>query len=1126
MNLIHYGGSLRSFYKESQSLSIRMFKCIAVMKLILALIAISLQVTASTYAQQITLSYKNAALYDVMQDITEQSGYSFTLAPELLKKSKPVTITLKSATIEKTLQDLFNNQPFIYKVQGKIIMVVPKPAEKKAEPTSAAVTSLTRITGTVRDESGNPLPGATVLIKGTALGSATDKDGRFSINNAPEDGTLIIRMIGRESREISYRNGIVPEIKLQELEANLSEFQVIAYGQVEKKYSTSNIGTIKAKDIQNQPVTNVLLAMAGRVPGLFIKQQSGVSSGNVDITVQGRNSLINSNDPFYVIDGIPYSSQFTDVSLMGGAIVGPGGSALSFINPADIESITVLKDADATAIYGSRAANGAILITTKKGNEGRTQVDFNLQNGWGKITKRLDVLNTEEYLALRREAYGNARQNVPTPSSNPTTSNYDLSVWDPNKYTDWQDELVGGTAFLTNVQASVSGGNASTQFLASYGYIRETTVYPESPSNVKGNVHLNLNHTSKDNKFKYIFSGNFLQGRNKLYNEDLMRRAILLAPNAPDLYNPDGTINFAPAPKNPNLSTHRANPATTMRQPYKGITSNLLANNTLSYEILSGLQLKLSMGINRLSADETKQSPITILRPELPEKTRRAQYLTKSINSWIIEPQLTYAKMTNVGAFDVLIGGTIQQIKTDILQQTGSGFSSDAQLENIAAAPNLKVDLRVASLYKYNALFGRLNYRLRDKYILNLTARRDGSSRFGAENKLHNFYSVGGAWIFSAENFFKESISWLSFGKLKANYGTTGNDQITDYRYLSLLQNFPVDVPYLGSNGIYPTNIANPYIQWEETRKLNMGIELGFIKDKIFLYANYFRNRSSNQLLRYNLPYITGFDFIDRNFPATVQNTGVELQLDGTIFSSRKFTWSSSANLTIPRNKLVAFPGIENTTYADQFIVGRSTSILKVYKYEGVNQTTGLYEFVTAKGDKTSNPDPISDRTELIDLNPKFYGGFTNTFQYAGFILDILFQFAKQNGLAYRFGNVVGAVNTNQPSYVVNRWRKAGDVAEIQKASLSSDAFVALGAANNSDANITNASYVRLKNVALSYNLPAEWINRAHITRARLFVQGQNLLTITKYVGLDPETQTVDAMPPIRMINAGFQFTF
>jgi TonB-linked SusC/RagA family outer membrane protein len=1114
---IHTGQGMR--------INLRLFKCIVVMKLTLLFItAFSLQVSA--YSQQpVTLNYKNAPLQQVMQAILKQTGYGFIVDAANLKLANPVTINLKEASIEETLRSIFSSQPFVYHIEGKSIIIQGR-VEKKSIAETKKIFPEQELTGIVTDDQGRPLEGATIIIKGPAnVGTITDKQGHFRFTNAPENGILLIRMIGRETKQINYQNSKALTITLKEIDADLKEIQVIAYGEVSKKFTTSNIGTIKGEDIAKQPISNPLLALQGRVPGLFLQQSSGVTAGNVNVVIQGANSLQNKSDPFYVIDGIPYTGQFTDYTLLGTAINGVGGSTFNFINPADIESISILKDADATAIYGSRAANGAILITTKKGKAGQTKVNINLQNGWGKVASNIDLLNTQQYLEMRREGYKNAGQPIPTSSTTPTTSNYDLTVWDQSQYTDWQKELVGGTAKFTDLQASVSGGNLNTQFLVGYGYNRQTTVYPGDLADVRGNLHFNLNHNSNNNKFKYTLTGTYLQDKNELNGTDLMSFAVSLAPNAPSLYNPDGSLNWGQISSNPSKYTFN-NPLAFIKQRYDGNTNNLTGNNTISYEFIDGLNLKTSMGYNKLQADETTITPLDFFKPDEDGKTRSASYLTKSISSWIIEPQLTYVKNTKFGAFDAILGGTFQQTKTDVLWQTGSGYSSDTQLDNILAASSININAVSKLLYKYNALFGRLNYRFKNKYILNLTARRDGSSRFGDENKLNTFYAIGGAWLFGDEAGVRKRLPWLSSGKLRVNYGTTGNDQIPDYTYLSLLETYRVDLPYQDNTGLYPTSIYNPFLQWEETRKLNFGLDLGFWRDRIQVSGNYFRNRSSNQLITYLLPTTTGFPGINQNFPAIVQNTGIEAQLNASVIKSNTFNWQSSINITVPRNKLVAFPGLESSPYASFYVIGQPINVVKAYKFSGVNPTTGLYEVINNKGEKTSSPNPGTDKTVMIDVNPKYYGGFSNSFSLKGVQLDFLFLFVKQMASNFRFGNLAGIYNTNQPVGIMDRWKAVGDVTDIQRFNSSGTPIrVSSNAAKGSDAGYSGASYVRLKNISLSYSLPSQWISRARISQARIYMQGQNLLTITNFIGSDPETKTLGSLPPLRVLTFGIQLS-
>jgi TonB-dependent starch-binding outer membrane protein SusC len=1091
------------------------------MKLIaVIMLAGTLTVSATGISQHVSFSGKNVPLQKVLQVIKKQTGFVALTSAELLSTAKPVSIEAKNMPLKDFLMLALKDQPINFSLDDKNIILEKKlEVVAKTNPTVSLTTP--PVMGIVKGPDGQPIVGANIIVKGTKRGTTTNANGSFSIE-ANSGDIIIISSIGFADRKITVGKDNIESIFLALSQSKLDEVQIIAYGTTTKKLNTGNTGNLKAKDIETQPVTNPLLALQGRVPGLFVQQTSGVTSGAVNITIQGPNSLQNGNVPFFVVDGVPYASDFLGNTLMRDAIPGGGGSTFNYINPNDIESITILKDADATAIYGSRAANGAILITTKKGKVGKTKLNLNLQNGWGNIDHKLDFLNTQQYLQLRKEAYINAGQNVPTSMTNPASSNYDLTIWDQDSTKDWQKALVGGTATFTNLQATLSGGSPTTQFLISYAYIRQSTVYPNSLADIKGNLYFNLNHISNNNKFKYNLSASFLQDGNSLNTSDLMDIATKLAPNAPSLNNPDGTLNFAPFPTNPSRYSF-SNPLTITKQRYNGNANNLIGNNTISYEIIKNLIIKTSVGYNRLQSDETKILPITAFRPDIITKIRSANYLTKTMSSYIVEPQITYEKQTKIGKIEALIGGTYQYGKNNLLSQTGIGYANDNQLEDLLAASSIVVNSTLNSESKYSAVFGRLNYRLEDKYVVNLTMRRDGSSRFGDKNKFHSFYAIGSAWIFSEEQFIKDKLRWLSTGKIRASYGTTGNDQIPDYSYLSLLNNYPLEVPYQQSVGLYSESISNPLLQWEETRKLNIGIDLGTFNNNLQLSFNYFINRSSNQLIAYTLPTITGFTNIMRNFPANVKNSGLEIQIDISPLKSRNLNWISSFNLTIPKNKLVSFYGLETSTYSTQYIIGQPINIVKAYKFSGVNPTTGLYEVINSKGQKTSTPDQTIDRTELLDINPKFYGGFSNNFQFKGLELSFLFQFVKQLAESLRFGNYPGLSVLNQPTTVLNRWQKEGDVATVQKASRAEEIIAPFDAANSSDAAYSGASYIRLKNASFSYSLPNKWLNSIHLTQVKVFMQGQNLITITDFVGSDPESKGRGTLPPLRIFTFGLQ---
>lgn len=1068
-------------------------KYVIVMKQFITILILSLNVSANVHSQRIDLVVKNQPIREVLRSIGKQTGYNFLFESDLLDIAKPVTVSLKQARIEEALQEIMKDQL--------------SPAQQKD------------ISGMVQDENNNPLPGATVILKEQKNRiTVTDGDGRFSFANAPDQGTILVRMIGWETRQIKYKNGNIISFVLKEANTNMEEMQIIAYGQVNKKYLTSNISSIKGNIIAQAPVTNVLYALEGRVPGLFIQQSSGMAGNAVNVTVQGKNSIQSGNLPFYVIDGVPYNPDVIPTNVRSGTT--GIGSAIGFINPADIESVEILKDADATAIYGSRAANGAILITTKKGKAGLTKVDVNMQTGWGKISKKLDFLNTEQYLALRKEAYKNGGQPIPT--NYDYNGNADLTVWDQSRSTDWQKELIGGTAQYQNISTFISGGNENTQFLAGGGYQRETTVFPGDFSNIKGSIHFNLNHSSLNKKFHFNLTTNYLNGTNRLPGADLTS-AISLAPNAPALYNPDGTINWSLLPPNEIVATFD-NPIVALKRTYTEKTNNLISSSNISYEIVSGLILKAGMGYNRLQSDEISISPLISFRPDYRSIIlRSAKFANKNTETWIAEPQLTYDKDFSFGHIEALVGGTFQQTKNYMQSFNAQGFANDAQLENIQSASTVTVSDALQSTYKYSAVFGRLNYRYKDNYVLNLSMRRDGSSRFGSENLFHSFYSIGGAWIFSNENFVRNSLSFLNFGKLRASYGTTGNDQIGDYQFLDLYNYYRVGMPYQRIVTLSPGGLPNPYLQWEETKKLNLGLDLAFLNNRLTITANYFRNRSSNQLLNDILPAIAGFSYILRNLPAIVENKGWEFLLETNPIKAKNFNWQSSINLTIPKNKLIKY---DNLNANSNYVIGQSLFLAKVYKYAGVNSETGLYQFTTSKGQLTSSPDGQSDRTVLIDLNPKWYGGFSNTITYKGWRLDFLLQYVRKNGQNYKYPSFPGNSNNNVTTNVLNHWRTPGDNAEIQKITINRPELLnPTRAINQSDVSNGDASYARLKNASLSYQLPALWLRKTHISQARIYIQGQNLLTFTKYYGADPETMAQGSLPLLRIYTLGMQFT-
>jgi TonB-dependent starch-binding outer membrane protein SusC len=757
------------------------------------------------------------------------------------------------------------------------------------------------------------------------------------------------------------------------------------------------------------------------------------------------------------------------------------------------------------------------LITTKKGKAGPTRVDLNLQNGWGKVTRELHLMNTPQYLEMRHEAIANDGQ-----ATGP--GDYDINgTWDTTRYTNWQKALIGGTAQYANLAGSVSGGNNNTQYLVSGTFNRQTTVFPGDFYDNKGAVHFNVNTVSANDKFHFTISGNYLIDNNHLPFSDLTSYAVSLAPDAPLLYNKDGSVNWAST--STGSSSFSSNPIASLSTTYQTKGNNLVSNANLMYQVLRGIALKCNLGYTNIQTNELVETASSSIPPEQRAfSTRSAAYSNNDINSWIVEPQAEYKQVFGKGKLGVLIGASAQQNNSSGVELSALGFNSDAVLGNILAATNISVVSTTIATYKYFGAFGRIDYSYDEKYLIALTTRRDGSSRFGSANEFHDFGSIGGAWIFTKEEMITRSLPVLSFGKLKATYGSTGNDQIGDYKYLNLYNTVSVQVPYQGATGLAPNGLPNPYLQWEETKKIDLGVDLGFLRDRVVATFDYIRNRSSNQLLSYALPVIAGFRSINSNFPATVRNTSIEITLHFSTIKTKDFEWATSFNITIPSNKLVAFPDLANSSYADDLVIGQPFNIIKVYHFLSVNSGTGAYQVADVHGTPTANPDPLTDQHVLININPKYYGGLDNSFTYRGIQLSFLLQFTKQSGSNFRFGNALpGVFNTNEPVNVLARWRHPGDVSTIQKYNSDYTLFAPYANAENSDAGFSDASFIRFKNAALSYMLPVKLQRRMKVQNCRIYMQAQNLFTLTRYIGMDPETKSSGTLPPLKIVTFGLQ---
>jgi len=957
-----------------------------------------------------------------------------------------------------------------------------------------------------------PLTGASVQVKGAMVGTTTDKNGNFRLALNGSRAALIVSFIGYRSLDSLIALPQTRELTLvlhQNLDM-LNEVKVsTGYWDSSRRLSTGNISQLNAEKIEMQPVSNPLAAMIGRMAGVYVQQQTGVPGGGFNVQIRGRNSLRNDgNEPLYIVDGVPFSS--TPLSYSGAsASILTQASPLNNINPANIERIQILKDADATAIYGSRGANGVVLITTKNPSKGKARFELDFYHGYGKAAQRMDLLTTSQYLQMRKEALRN--DGATAGISNP---DYDLLKWDQTKYTDWQKVLIGGSAPVTSLQANVSAGNDQTQFLLGSGFFQEGTVFPGAFKSNKGSVQLKVNHLSSDRKLSMNISASVVAANSSLPREDLTTQGVNLPPNAPDLLTASGELNWA------DNSWPSSHPIAYLKRKYESKTSTLVSNAVLSYNLLPGLKLITSLGYTAMRMDELSTLPIGANNPVF--KSTGSNYFSNSgINTWIAEPKVSYQTRAGHGQFSAMLGLTFQDSRREGKTLNGSGYSSDVFIESIQAAPTVTASSSYQQ-YRYSAIYARVNYDCKDKYLLNLTARRDGSSRFGPGKRFGNFGAIGAGWLFSEEQLIKSALPQFSTGKIRGSFGLVGSDQIADYGFLDT---YTTTTAYQGYSSIYPTRLANTDYSWESTRKLEMGIELGFFKDRVFTEVSWYRNKSSNQLVGYPLPVTTGFSTIQYNLPATVENRGLEVVIDFLSVQNTTLNWKTSINVTFPRNRLVAYPDLKSSTYANTYEVGKSLFTRKLYEFAGVDPQKGIFTVADLSGD--GNISYPLDLKAGKTASQNFYGGLGNTLKYKFIELDVFFQFVKQNGYNFMNGgfNLPGTLG-NQPAVIMDRWQKDGDknvTAQKFTQDYGSAAFTGYANNLNSDNIISDASFVRLKNVSLTFQMPARWQKVVHAASCQVFLRGQNLLTFTKFNGLDPEAQRITSLPPLKMLTAGFK---
>lgn len=1131
-------------------------KTLLVMKLTLFLLAVSIcQVSAKGFAQAVTISERNAPLNMVFEQVKQQTGYTVFANRSDLAKAKKVSVTVTNMPLEDFIKLILKDQPLDYLIKGNTIVLSKKddPIEPLIPGTvgveGIAPDPVFTVKGKIQDEQKNPLAGVSITVKGKGKGTNSNEKGLFSLADIEANAVLEFSFVGFASQTFKVTGNTNDlSITMNPMVNSLDEFVAVGYGSAKRKDLTGSISSVKMKEIRDVPAVTLDNAIAGKASGVQVIKSDGSPGGGVRIRIRGGASLIGSNDPLYIIDGVPVAIEnkyvgITDVtnpienyggenarnSTISGSFT-RGLNNLAGLNIDDIESIDILKDASSASIYGSRAANGVVIITTKKGKLNQKPVlELNYYAGVT-VPRKEELLNREQYLMIKQEAAQN-RVNEDIRLGRPADANAKAIAENPEILgmpgadVDWLDEVLRN-GFTQNATISVRGGGAGSRYYTSLNYMEaEGAVIASDFSRISGKFSLDNEITRKLKMITNLdwgFTQNNVVGG--IYSQ------ALLAPPVIKPYNEDGSfVNFDVYNRGSDFGAQ--NPLAMSTQLNNAKSYMMIGSLALEYDILRDLKFRSVASVNFNAYRQRNYIPsyIEMANPNSqggqPSGGGVGSQSTRQVTDALFENTLTWDKQFNENNRLNLMGGTSwQKYRSEFFSAEGRGYPDDNFLNNLNSAA-IPVQVRGLDPESRNSLlsfYARANYAFKEKYLFTATGRSDISSKF-ATGKQNEFFPSGAiAWKISEEGFMKGTRSWIDEIKLRVSAGYVGTNSISDFMYLTLFS----PTSYAGAPAVIPSQLGNDEIMWEKTLQKDIGLDFSFFGSRLAGTFGYYDRGTDGLLLNVAPAPSYAFSSVVLNV-ADISNKGLELDLRGDIVRGKHFNWNSSINISRNVSKVsnvnggpFSDPNNRNALNLGTSIVreGDPLGLLYGRVILGIMQTQKEVDDYIAKAggfqllfnrwlnvgdskfDTVANSGGLWKQDVIGQTAPVFFGGFTNIFRYKNFSLNTHITFSYGNDILYQRDvtnrGVTNLVNHNTD--ILGRWTP-------QNPSTERERLLWGGFVSSSNMTVYDGSYLKLRSLSLGYDLPKTALEKMHLKTASFYVSGTNLLIISNYPGLDPE---------------------